>query len=139
MPAAAGSSSRIRSGPTSSMPSTPLAWARAASVSSRGQLCRGQRDDQLAGMPDRDPLILGEPLELDLAFAAERRLERARGVVDAGVDDAAVVARLVAGELGLLLDDGEPELRSPAQQPIGGGQSDDSAADHDDVEPLVPH
>ena len=57
----------------------------------------------------RDPVLGGERLHLLLAAAAELGLQRARRVVDAGVEDAGVVAGLVRGELVLLLQ--QRELR----------------------------
>ena len=67
------------------------------------------------------------------AFDAELRLERAGLVVDAGVDDAAVVAGLVGGELGLLLADDERTATGALQQRPRGRQADDAAADDRDV------
>ena len=67
------------------------------------------------------------------ALAAEAGLEAAGRVVDAGVDDAAVVPGLVPGDLGLLLDDEDVRARSPAQDLVCRRETDDPAADDDDV------
>src|ERR671935_2277875 len=75
-----------------------------------------ERDDELAAALDRDVVALAERVELRRAVDAQPRLERPRRVVDAGVDDAAVVAGLVRAELGLAVDHGEAEARVAPQQ-----------------------
>ena len=61
--------------------------------------------DQLAGELDGDPVCPCEVLDGTSAGTAEACLHRSRPVVDAGVDDAAVVPTLVAGDGRLLLQD----------------------------------
>src|SRR6185436_12026983 len=59
------------------------------------QLVLRQGHDQLADPLDLDPPLRAVRLQRDLALAAEAGLQRARRVVEAGVDDAAVVAGLM--------------------------------------------
>ena len=61
-------------------------------------LVRG--DDQLAVAARLDPALVAVGVEQPRALDAEPRLERARGVVDAGVDHPARVRGLVGGESG---------------------------------------
>jgi hypothetical protein len=71
------------------------------------QLGRVDGDDELPASVERQALLLAVRAEQAGAAAAQRRLERAGGVIDARVDDAAVPPRLVERELGLLLEDGD--------------------------------
>ena len=103
------------------------------------QLRRLEGHHELAGALDGDGVGRGEGFQLGLALAAEPGLERARGVVQAGVDDAAVVARLVGREGRLTLDEDQAQARSPAKQLIGSGEADDAPADDQDVGVVVGH
>ena len=67
------------------------------------------------------------------AVDAELGLQRPRRVVDARVDDAAVVAGLVEADLVLLVEDGDPQARTPRQQLARDGEPDDPGADDRDV------
>ena len=91
------------------------------------------RDDQFADLPVRDPLRLAVLPDQLAPLDAQPGLERARLVIDPGVDDAAVVARLVAVEVRLFLDVGELQTRIPEEQLARGRESHDPAADHGDV------
>ena len=136
-PTTCGSISRMRAASTSSSPGVPFAMARSCSVGEPRQLALVERDDQLSAALERDVVRLGERLDRGLALAAQLRLERPRLVVQAGVQDAAVVAGLVGRELGLLLHDREAQRWPSLQQPICRRQPDDAAADHDDVESIA--
>jgi len=59
----------------------------------------GEGNNEFAGMAERDVVLGGEPLELCLAFTTQCRLEGSRRVVDPGVNHAAVMTRLVSGQL----------------------------------------
>ena len=85
---------------------------------------------ELARALDHDVVLRAESLEVGLALPAQARLERPRGVVQPGVDHAAVVARLVPGQAGLLLEDDHREPGPPSQEPVRGGQPQDAPA-HD--------
>ncbi len=81
-----------------------------------------------------DAVGVAEAQEAPAALEAEAGLERARFVVDPGVDDAAVVAGLVARDHGFLLQDREPQVRSTLQELARHRQADDPASDDDAVE-----
>ena len=87
-------------------------------------------DDHLAARIVLDLVFVAEPDEAVLPAHAEPRLPRAGPVVDAGVDDAAVMTRLVLGQLLLFLDHRHLQVRRAFQQLHGRGQPDDAAA-HD--------
>ena len=108
-----------------------------ADVGQSRQLLAGQRDDELARVADRDPVCLGVGFECGLALAAERRLERSRRVIQAGVDHARVVPRLVGREGRLLLEDGDAEARSCLQEPQSRGETDDPASDDGHIRALT--
>ena len=91
------------------------------------QLLEG--DDELSARLVWDAVLGCEALQLRLPFPAEPGLERARPVIDAGVDDAGVVAALMEGQLRLLLQDREPDAGFAPEDLIGGGQPDDPPAD----------
>src|SRR5581483_1012720 len=88
-------------------------------------------DDELAAPLVRDAVLGAEPVHPLAAVGAVAGLGRPGLVVQAGVDDAAVVAGLVAGEFALGLDhrDGGP---GPGQR-HPGRQPDDPAADDQHV------
>ena len=70
--------------------------------------------------------------ELDhLADAADGEVgsERTGFVVEAAVDDSAVVAALVTGDGGLLFEDGDVDAGELLLKSPGGGESDDASAD----------
>src|SRR5262249_10828813 len=66
------------------------------------------------------------------------RLQRSRLVVQAGVDDAAVVAALVRREMVLRLQDCQRAVRLLAQR-VRRGDTDDPAADDDNVVAAISH
>jgi hypothetical protein len=67
------------------------------------------------------------------AGPAETRLEAARLIVNAGVDNAAVSAALVAGRRVFLFQQDDPGGRALFAQFPGGGGADDAGADNDGV------
>ena len=97
------------------------------------QLVLRQGHDELADPLDLDPPLRAVRLERDLALAAEAGLERTRRVVQAGVDDAAVVAGLVGRELRLALDDQDPQPGPALEHLAGGREAEDPAADDEEV------
>src|SRR6185437_7188136 len=124
-------------GPDDLEPGHPVRLGPRAQRVEPAELVVRHGDDELPAALERDRVTLAVRLELGLARTAQSGLERARRVVQAGVDDAAVVAGLVARRLGLLLDDLETETRPGLEQSEGGGQPDDPGADDDAVEPAV--
>ena len=97
------------------------------------QLVRGQRDDQLAVGVRGDAARLAVGVQLARAGDAQARLERARLVVDAGVDDAAVVARLVEADDGLALQHAEAAAGVAGEELARDRHADDAPADDDEV------
>ena len=88
-----------------------------------------ERHDELAAPLVRDAVLRRELLQRGPPFAAEPRLSRAGRVVEARVNDAAVVPGLVRRQLALLLDDGERQAGLAQEELVGGGEPDDAAAD----------
>lgn len=89
-------------------------------------------DEDLAALVVGDVVLAAELLEEVDAATAESCLERARLVVEAGMDNTAVVAGLVCGEHRLLLHDGDLGSRTQLENPSGDGDAEDPAA-HDRV------
>ena len=80
-----------------------------------GELVLRGREDQLPAYLVRYAMVATEPEHLLRPRHAEAGLERAGLVVDARVDDPAVVAALVARDLILLVEDGEAQSRVAAR------------------------
>ena len=78
-------------------------------------------DDDLAAFFVGDAAFVAVMGEEPGAFHAVAGLEGAGSVVDAGVDDTAVVAGLVSGEVGLLFDDQDREVGESEEEFPGGG------------------
>src|SRR5215470_19124265 len=76
-----------------------------------GQLVLGQRDHELAAETIGNRPGPRELFDRRLAFAAEPRFAGSRSVVETGMQDPAVVPRLVPAELRFLLEDREPQRR----------------------------
>src|SRR5262249_44790994 len=99
-----------------------------------GELGLVERDDQLSDALVRDALLVAVGVHGTRARDAEARLRASRRVVDAGVDDAAVVPALMCRDALLLLEDGDASRRVTPQELAGRGEADDPAADDADVE-----
>ncbi len=65
------------------------------------------------------------------------RLQRARLVIDAGVDDAAVMAGLVTSDGTFLFENGNTAIAKAARGFQGCRQSNDSAPDDNEIKPEV--
>ncbi len=90
-------------------------------------------DDHLAAPLVVDSVLVAKPDHGLHALDAELGLAGARTVVDSRVDDAAVVAGLVGGQLPLFLHHRHPAPGVPAGQAEGRRQADDPAAHDGDV------
>ena len=90
-------------------------------------------DDDLAAHLVLDAALVAELPQKPAAGGAEVGLLRTGSVVDARVYDAGVVACLVLGDDGLLLDDDDLLVGMLLGDPHRGGESDDAAADDGDV------
>ena len=97
------------------------------------------RDDHLADHVVGDAVLLAEVDQLLLAGHAEARFQRAGRVVDAGVQDAAVMAGLMLADLALFLQQHQPQARPAVQQFQRRRQPDDPAADDRDVPRSLCH
>ena len=81
----------------------------------------------------------GTPCSSQYAYSASRpsvqswAFSEPGRVVDARVHDAAVVARLVRGDLVLALEDQDAGVGVALQQLAGGGEAEDARADDHDV------
>src|SRR5262249_15274486 len=92
----------------------------------------GRHDDLAAPLPP-DAMGVAELLHEPPALDAEAGLQRAGLVVDARMDDAAVVPGLMGAEPRLLVDDDEPRPRVRFPESQRGGEPDDAAANDGDV------
>gem|GEM_PF-3610218 len=90
-------------------------------------------DNQLAAHFVLDAPLVAKLAKDAIAFGAEIGLLRAGGVVDARVDDSAVVTGLVLGDLGLLLDNHNLLVGVLLSETHGRSQTDDASADDADV------
>ena len=88
-------------------------------------------DDELAAALVRHVVLVAVGVEGVAALGAELGLQRARLVVDAGVDDAGVVARLVGGDLVFSFEDEDARVGRAVQQFAGRGEAEDAPADDD--------
>ncbi len=103
------------------------------------QLCLRRRDDDLAAPQHGDSTLVAEVEQPCRTGDAEPRLERARRVVDAAVDDAAGTAGLVRGDGRFLVQDRDPCLRPSQPQLPGDRQPQDPGADDGNVVSRVAH
>ena len=87
-------------------------------------------NDELPPPAEGHAVLRAERLQLDSAFAAERRLQRSWRVIEPGVNDARVVwnARLCSFSSSVRCRPG-----AWSEQRQGGGESDDAASDDDYV------
>ena len=104
-----------------------------------GSPSRSSGDDHLAAALDRHVVALAERVQVAGALDAEPRLQRAGRVVDAGVDDARVVAGLVRADALLALDDVHAQVGVAQQRLAGDGEPEDPGADDDEVAGRVAH
>ena len=88
-----------------------------------------RRDDDLAAKPVRNLLLVAVTEECLCPLHAQPRLQRARCVVEATVDDAARAPRLVAGDPALGLERRPAAARVGAAAARGRRQPEDAAAD----------
>ena len=115
-PEACGSTSRSSSpGRARGAPWTPFAFARRCELLEARQLGSSSGDDELPAHGVRDPVLVGEASRAARPSRQRRRLERARRVVDAGVEDARVAAGLVAPQLGSFSSTDEAGHRAAAR------------------------
>ena len=102
----------------------------------RGELISRGGDHDLAGARGRNAPLRAVAKQSLGPFGAQPRLERPGRVVQSGMDDAAVAARLVCRDLRLLLEHREREVRPGPPDRVGRREPDDAAPDDGDVERL---
>ncbi len=119
------------------MPGTPFAPRSALELPQPVELALVERDDELAALLVREPAPLDVGAQQADAAPAELRLERARRVVDAGVDDAAVAAGLVERQVVLLLQHRHRRVGAQLGEPPRHREADDPGAD--DPDPRLRH
>ena len=81
----------------------------------------------------RDAVFPAEGDHLLQALDTQLRLFRSRLVVEAGMQDTAVIPGLMGGQLRFLFHEHEAQPRTGLQQPIRSGQPHDTASDNNDV------
>jgi hypothetical protein len=99
-----------------------------------GEFRHLSRYQQLAALFEGDVTLAAELDRRLHPLAAELSFETSRLVIDAGVDDAAVAARLVACECGLLFQNRHRDPREPLRHLHRRRQSDDAPANHREIE-----
>ena len=82
--------------------------------------------NELAALLERQAVMSADFARRLDARPAERRLQAAGGIIDAGMDDAAVVPGLVGSDFLLLLDDGDGQALIPPRQLQRGREADDA-------------
>ena len=97
------------------------------------------RDDYFAADFVRDVVLAAELDHGGGAGDAESRLQRTGLVVEAGVDDAAVVSALVAGDAVFFLQNQKPQMGKAARDFERDGEADHTAADDDYVVTGIDH
>ena len=95
-------------------------------------LLGGGGHDELAADLVGDAVLAAEVDHLADAGDGEAGLEGAGLVVEAGMEDAAVVGALVAAGAGFLFEEGDLGGGVGLEEAVGGGQADDSSADDGD-------
>ena len=139
MPVACGSTSRSPSASRRRMPGTPLACARRSSSSRAGSSSGRSATMSLPRRRTVDAARFAVGDHPRGAVDAQARLQRSRRVVDAAVDDAAVVRALVRGRRRLALDDEHALRWAPREQLTGDGEPEDAGADDEGVVAVVGH
>ena len=98
-----------------------------------GQIALVRRDHDLAAPFGRDSVLLAVGVQRSASLHAQSRLERARGVVDPRVDNAAVMPRLVRGDPVFLLENEDAEALVAAQRLAGNRKPENARADDDEI------
>ena len=107
----------------------PLTSARSSQRRHAREFGGGGRDDQLSAFVERDFVLGAELLGRPLTRLAESRLEAAGLVVDARVDDSAVVPGLMCGDRRRRLEHDDGGVGLGLEEVVRGRQADDARAD----------
>ena len=128
-----GSTSAISSALRQALDAGHLIAGRAAlDLGQSGQFLLGGRHDQLAELAEPYPALLAELPRHRGAPSAQRGLQASRLVVDAGVDDATVVAALMGGDVVFLFKDGDVDAGEADRQLARDRQAEDARPDDAD-------
>ena len=106
--------------------------APAFEVVQGGNFARFRGDDDFAAAFMADVVLLAEAIHFLPADGAILGLEGTGLVVEPAVNDAAVVAGLMGGQLGLGFEQDQRQV-AVGQEGVGRGQADDAAADNGHV------
>ena len=115
-------------------PGTPFVSPRRSSPSSRPRSASFPATITLPESEYGTPCSSQKRSSSSTPAAAVARPERAGRIVDAGMDDAAVPAGLVAGDAGFLFENEDRPRGLVLLKPARHRQPDDPAADHHDVQ-----
>jgi hypothetical protein len=119
----------------------PAAWAssaRALVTAAKSTIAvTGECSDELSALVVGQSALLAELLEQADPPTAEAGLERPGRVVDAGMDDPAVVAGLVDSEARLLLKQRQVGIGQQLEEATRQGDAEDPTAHHADPKPHV--
>ncbi len=132
-PAASGSISRSSGAVEPPQPRDVVRAGAALELVQPRELGVVDGHDELAAALVAHAVLVAELVQLAGAGDAQLGLQRAGRVVDAGVDDAGVVAGLVGGDAVLALEDHHGGVRPAVQQLAGGGEAEDAGPDDGDV------
>ena len=133
IPLTAGSTSLRSSSSRSVDPFDAVRAGPCVNVVEPGQIALVRRDDDLAATLRRDSVLLAVGVQRAASLHAQSRFERAWGVVDPRVDDAAVMSRLVCGDPILLLEDEDAEAVVAQQRLAGDRKPENARADDDEI------
>ena len=99
----------------------------------RGDLLRRRRHHDFAGFTNGNVVLVAELSEHLVTAPRQLRLERVGCVVEAGVQDAAVAARGVGGDVGLLVVDDHIVPGGACEPCVGERETDNAPANHHEI------
>ena len=116
---------------------TPLAAARGVEVLERGQLRLVVGHDDLAAPAERQSVFLDEGVQQLVSPTGELCFQGVGCVVEARVQDAAVTAGRVLGDMVLLVQQDDRQIGPQSSDAIRQGEADDPATDDGDIETVT--
>jgi hypothetical protein len=97
------------------------------------------RYDQFAAFLVRNSLLSAKALHRSASSDAIARLKGAGPVIDAGVDNAAIVAGLMSGHMVFFFDDQQAFTRESTREVEGSRESDNACTDNEQVCLAISH
>ena len=128
-----GSIPRNSASSSSTRPSMPVPGSAPLQLGEPVELGLVDRDDELAAPLRAGSRAPGRTSRAGPSLAAQRRLQRAGRVVEAGMHDSRVVAALVDRDRRFLVEQRQPKARRSLEQRERRGKPEDAAPDDDDV------